>query len=127
MEMTEANWVKIGIKLNQKAQAKGLESLSKDESPESSPNWWIYSDCERVNISGTLDECLKVSDIHEAQINKAKKLCLKYGCVWFFTGRHEKVTFHTDAIKTNKKQDQGHNFLTLAHSPSADEYCRLEA
>ena len=118
MSSFQVEWDAIGPQISQEQQADGLSSLSKDEAPESSSNWWICSDGEDLILGGTLDECLEVSGVRQNQLAQSKKLCLANGCLWVFPGNRDTVTIEADPIKASRKTDRdGGNFLTLQHSP----------
>lgn len=124
MPITQLEWDAIGLQITRERQADGFASLSKDEAPESSSNWWICSDGEDLILGGTLDECLEVSGVRQNQLAQSKKLCLVHGCLWFFPGNRDTVTIEADPIKASRKTERnGGNFLTLQHSPlHANQY-----
>ena len=118
MSITQLEWDAIGLQISREKQSKGFASLSKDEAPDSSSNWWICSDGEDLILGGTLDECLEVSGIRQNQLAQSKKLCLANGCLWVFPGTRDTVTIESDPVKANRKTERnGGNFLTLQHSP----------
>ena len=108
---------RIGIQINREAKAESMRSLSQDNSPQTSANWWICSDGEDTIVGGTLDEVLKYSGIHQNQFEKVKKLCLSHAHVWFFPGQN-KTRVETDPVKAHRISDRAPcNFLVVAHDP----------
>lgn len=121
----EADLNRIAVEIHQEEQAKSLRSLSEDSSPESSPNWWISSDGEDILAGGTLDEVLQLTGIQQNQIEKTKKLCLQYGCIWFFPERQRRVAIEASPVKASQKNNQrSYNFLIVAHNPKLAEFYR---
>lgn len=115
----------IEIELAKKSRDLGLESLQKDESPEASVNWHLWSDCEDVLLGGTLDTMIEVLDhwqskhrgksLSSNEVFKIRCEALKSGCVWFFPKALRPIAVHPEIAA---RRSDSANFAVIQHDPS---------
>lgn len=115
----------IEINLAKKSRDSGLESLQKDESPEASVSWHLWSDCEDVLLGGTLDAMIEGLDYWQSkhrgkflssnEVFKIRCEALMSGCVWFFPKALQPIV--VDPEIAARRADSA-NFAVIEHDPS---------